>query len=89
MDKVQHDFIIIDPVKATGILKKEETDVNVGIVKGFGSGYWENACHVPQIEVKIGSKVLFTQHMQFEVEGEKIFVVRGRDIVMVKDESKA
>lgn len=84
-----HDFIIVEQEKSTSILKTNTE--NVGIVKEIGSGYYsDNGNFVENIKDGnlgyldlLGKRILFTQHIDFEVDGEKIMVVRGRDVIKV------
>lgn len=77
-----HDFIIVDQEKSNSILKTNTE--NVGIVKDFGSGYHSDTGEfIANINIAIGNRILFTQSIQFDIDGEKIIVVRGRDVVKV------
>lgn len=86
---VQHDFIIIEPEFSKGVLKITDDNINSGIVKGFGSGYYaENGTFIRNIIIKLEDKITFTQHLNLDIDGEKIYVVRGRDVIMVEDGNK-
>lgn len=77
-----HDFIIVEKEKSTSILKTNTE--NVGIVKEVGSGYYsDNGNFVSNILVTPGQRVLFTQSMEMDIDGEKLIVVRGRDVIKV------
>lgn len=90
MNGVQHDFIIVEPEVSKGVLKMPEGDINSGIVKEYGPGYYaDNGLHVANIEVKEGDKVIFTQHLKLDIDGEEIYIVRGRDVIKVIDGNKA
>lgn len=90
-----HDFIILEKEKSNSILKTETE--NVGIVKEIGKGYHaDNGEFIMNINFYraeneedarvhdlVGQKILFTQCMPFDINGEKILVVRGRDVIKV------
>lgn len=79
-----HDWISIEPEISTGILTIKDDEVRVGIVKDFGVGYIaDNGTFVKNIELTIGNKIIFTQHLTFDVDGVKIYRVRGRDVIEV------
>lgn len=82
----QHDFIIFEPIVSTGVLKINDDQINTGIVKSYGHGYYENGNYTSQISIKAGNKILFTNHIQIDVYGEKTFITRGRDVIKVLDE---
>lgn len=88
MNNVQHDFIIIDPIVSTGILKVDTGDINTGIVKEFGDGYWENGIFVENVPLKEGITIIFTQSFKLNIGGEDIYITRGRDVIKVKDDSE-
>ncbi len=89
MDKILHDYVIFEPVQDQGILKSINNDVNTGIVKGFGPGVFDYGVFVELLDISVGDKIVFTQHLQLDIDGEKLFVVRWRDIIKVKNDSKA
>lgn len=77
---VWHDFIIVTQEKSNSILKTNTE--NIGIVKEWGLGYYsDNGNYIQNIKIHMGQRVLFTQHMDFEIDGEKVYVVRGRDVI--------
>lgn len=82
MKKIFHDFIIIEPEASTGVLKQHNDNINSGIVKDFGDGYRTEVGELVTIEdIEIGDKLLFTQHLEIEVNGEKVYIVRYRDVI--------
>lgn len=91
MDKICHDFVIIEPEVSTGGLKMSiDNLINSGKVKSFGRGYYsEQGIFVPLTGLSEGDNVVFTQHLQIDLNGEKLYIVRWRDIIMVKNEDKA
>ncbi len=86
MEKILHDYVIIEPSQDQGVLKSLNENINSGIVKGAGEGVHEYGEFIP-VEVKNGDTVLFTQHLQIEDNGEKIYIVRHRDIIRVSNDS--
>lgn len=83
-----HDFIIIEKIKSTSLLSTN-TD-NVGIIKEIGDGYYSdngefihNITTTDDLQSLIGKRILFSQHMEFDIDGEKVIVVRGRDVIKV------
>lgn len=84
-DRVLHDWIIIEPEKSTGILKMSSGEINTGIIKDFGMGFYADMGHYVDINngLQVGSKILFTQHLSYDVDGEKVYCVRGRDVIKV------
>lgn len=89
METLQHDWIQIEPDVNKGILKIEDGAINSGKVLGFGEGYWEEACHVQNIEVYVGDNVIFTHYSLLEIDGDKLYFVRGRDVIRVRNDTKA
>lgn len=84
MNKIFHDFIIIEHEKSTGVLKLNNDEINSGIVKEFGEGYYtDSGTFVSLRDIKAGDKILFTQHLQIEDNGDKYYVVRSRDVIKV------
>lgn len=88
MDKIQHDFIIIEPNISKGVLKQDDSNINSGIVKGFGAGYYENSYFTPNISVAIGDNIIFTQSFKLTVNGQDMYITRGRDVIKIKDDAK-
>lgn len=87
MKQVFHDFIIIDPDESKGVLKSVDNDIHSGIVKEFGRGYWsDTGSFVDQIQIQVGDRVLFTQHMKFDENGEEIYIIRGRDVIQATND---
>lgn len=90
MSKIQHDFIIIEPETTKSVLKNDSDNLNSGIVKDFGKGYYtDTGVFVEQIDIIFGDKIYFTQHLRIDPDGEKMYVVRGRDVIKVEDGNKA
>lgn len=79
----QQDFIIFEPIISTGVLKINDDQINIGVVKSHGLGYYDGPEFVPQIKITIGSKILFTNHIQIDIYGEKTYITRGRDVVKI------
>lgn len=80
-----HDWISIEPEISSGVLQITDGEVQIGIVKDKGQGYFtDNGIFVPiDINIKIGSKIFFTQHLTHEIEGLKVYRVRSRDVIEV------
>lgn len=80
-----HDWISIEPEISKGILNITDGEVQVGIVKNLGKAYWtDNGLQVPiDGNIKIGSKIFFTQHLVHEIDGIKQYRVRYRDVIEV------
>lgn len=80
-----HDWISVEQTKSSGVLQISDGEVFVGIVKELGCGYWADNGSFVEINngIKIGDKILFTQHLSYEVDGAKLIRVRGRDVIEV------
>lgn len=79
-----HDWISIEPEINKGILTMTDNEVQVGIVKDFGIGYRTDDGTLVFVEgLEIGKKVLFTQHLTFEIDGAKVYRLRYRDVIEV------
>lgn len=80
----QHDYIVFEPSVNKGVLKSISESTNTGIVKEFGTGYYSNTgILIPQIDVKNGDTIIFTQHLQLDIDNEKLYVCRGQDVIKV------
>lgn len=81
-----HDWISIEPEVGTGILTIRDNEVNVGVVKNIGPGYRaDNGDFIPTEGIKVGDKILFTQHLTYEIDGLKVYRLRYRDVIEVLD----
>lgn len=77
-----HDWIEVEVEASKGVLQLHNDEVNIAIVKEAGVGYaseYGNLIDNPPFEA--GDRILFTQHMMWEVDGKKRYFVRGRDVV--------
>lgn len=79
----QHDFIIFEPIVSTGVLKINDDQINYGIVKSYGYGYYDTTEFIPQIKIAPGYKIIFTNYITLDIEGEKLYVTRGRDVIRI------
>lgn len=85
----QQDFVVFEPNHSKGILKINDDQINTGFVKSFGSGYYTDFGNfITQIGIKVGDKITFVNHLQIDIEGVKTYITRGRDIILVENESK-
>jgi co-chaperonin GroES (HSP10) len=79
-----HDWVSIKPETQTGILKISDDSISSGIVTEVGQGYWSDSGSFIEVKgISVGQKVLFTQHLALDVNGEKVYRVRSRDIIEV------
>lgn len=79
-----HDWITIEPEVNKGILKSSNDDIHVGIVKAMGPGYCGDSGYFVNIEgINEGDRILFTQHLTYEVDGKKLYRTRYRDVIEV------
>lgn len=79
-----NDWIAVEPEISSGVLKITDGEINVGIVKDLGHGYYaDNGQFVGLTGLGIGDKILFTQHLTFEIDGVKVYRTRGRDVIEV------
>lgn len=90
METVLHDYVIIEPITDNSVLKSLNENINTGIVKSHGDSFQEFGVDIPITGIEVGDKVLFTQHLQIEEDGKKVYITRWRDIVKVtKNDVKA
>jgi len=81
-----YDWISIEPEISSGILTIRDNEVTVGIVKEIGPGYrTDNGDFIRTEGIKVGDKILFTQHLNYEIDGLKVYRLRARDVIEVLD----
>ncbi len=80
-----HDWISIEPEVSSGVLTIRDGEISVGTVKEVGPGYRTDVGSFIETdkEIQIGKKILFTQHLTYEIDGVKVYRLRSRDVIEV------
>lgn len=82
--RLLHDWISIEPEISTGVLTITDGEISVGTIKDFGPGYiTDDGTFIPTTNLKVGDKILFTQHLTYEINGMKVYRLRYRDVIEV------
>lgn len=86
---IQHDFIVFEPEKSAGVLNINDDHINTGVVQGFGPGFYtEHGVFLKNADVVVGDKIFFTNHIQVDKNGTKVYLTRGRDVIEIMKNEK-